>query len=223
MSYVEFADVSKTFAGRVAVAEFSLQIEKAERLILFGPSGCGKTTVLRLIAGLEAPDKGSIQIDGRVVARTGQNLIMPEERNVGMVFQDLALWPHMTVRQNLMFGLNARRVSTREANERIAEILRTVGLESRAAAKPHQLSGGEQQRVALARALVLRPSILLMDEPLSNLDEDRKQTIAKEILDLHKQFGFTLIYVTHDRLEANMLASRICGMREGQVSSFNRK
>jgi ABC-type Fe3+/spermidine/putrescine transport system ATPase subunit len=126
-------------------------------------------------------------------------------------------------RQNLMFGLNARRVSTREANYRIGEILRTVGLESRAAAKPHQLSGGEQQRVALARAPVLRPSILLMDEPLSNLDEDRKQTIAREILDLHKQFGLTLIYVTHDRLEANALASRICGMSEGRLSSFNRK
>jgi iron(III) transport system ATP-binding protein len=223
MSYVEFHDVSKTFGGRMAVAEFSLQIEKAERLVLFGPSGCGKTTVLRLVAGLEVPDKGTIQIDGCVVARMGQNLIMPEERNVGMVFQDLALWPHMTVRQNLMFGLKARRVSPPEANHRVGEILRTVGLESRASAKPHQLSGGEQQRVALARTLVLRPSILLMDEPLSNLDEDRKQTIATEILDLHKQFGFTLIYVTHDRLEADMLASRICGMREGRLTSFNRK
>jgi iron(III) transport system ATP-binding protein len=223
MSYVELDGVSKAFGGRVAVAEFSIQIEEAERLVLFGPSGCGKTTILRLVAGLEAPDKGSIQIDGRVVARTGQNLIMPEERNVGMVFQDLALWPHMTVRQNLMFGLKARRVSTREANDRVGDVLRTVGLESRASAKPHQLSGGEQQRVALARALVLRPSILLMDEPLSNLDEDRKQNIAREILNLHKQFSFTLIYVTHDRLEADMLASRICGMREGRLSSFNRE
>jgi iron(III) transport system ATP-binding protein len=219
MSFVEFDGVAKAFGDRVAVRDLSLQIDRAERLVLFGPSGCGKTTVLRLIAGLESPDEGSIQIDSRLVAEAGRNLIMPEDRNVGMVFQDLALWPHMTVRQNLLFGLNARGVSLRDANDRIGEILRTVGLESRAAAKPHELSGGEQQRVALARTLVLRPSILLMDEPLSNLDEERKRGIAGEILDLHKQFGFTLIYVTHDRLEANMLASRISEMREGRLSS----
>ena len=220
MSFVEFDGVTKAFGDRMAVMEFSLQIQKAERIVLFGPSGCGKTTVLRLIAGLEFPDKGSIQIDNRLVARTGRNLIMPEDRNVGMVFQDLALWPHMTVRQNLIFGLNARGVATREADDRVAEILRSVGLESRAAAKPHQLSGGEQQRVALARALVVRPSILLMDEPLSNLDEERKQKITMEILDLHKQFSFTLVYVTHDRLEAKMLASRICEMQEGRLRSL---
>lgn len=217
MSHIEFDRVSKAFGGRVAIREFSIQIEKGERLVLFGPSGCGKTSVLRLLAGFEVPDKGSIQIGSQVVATAKKNLIMPERRDVGMVFQDLALWPHMTVRQNLMFGLNARRVSRQEAGGRVGEMLRSVGLESRADAMPHELSGGEQQRVAVARALVLRPSILLMDEPLSSLDEERKQTIAKDLLDLHKQFGFTLIYVTHDKTEANMLASRVCGMRDGQL------
>jgi len=135
-----------------------------------------------------------------------------------MVFQDLALWPHMTVQQNLMFGLNARRVQKREAEARVREMLQRVGLEHRVDAKPHQLSGGEQQRVALARALVSRPSILLMDEPLSSLDDERKCTIASDLLGLQSQFGFTLIYVTHDRSEADMLASRVCQLRDGRVA-----
>ncbi len=135
-----------------------------------------------------------------------------------MVFQDLALWPHMTVQQNLMFGLNARRVQKREAETRVREMLRCVGLEHRIDAKPHQLSGGEQQRVALARALVSRPSILLMDEPLSSLDDERKRAIASDLLGLQSHLGFTLIYVTHDRAETNLLASRVCQMRDGRVA-----
>jgi iron(III) transport system ATP-binding protein len=220
MIHVTFDKVSKAFDGRLALAEFSIEIEKGERLVLFGPSGCGKTTILRLLSGLDVPDKGSIRIDGTVVAREGKNLIMPETRNVGMVFQDLALWPHMTVRENLMFGLRARRVSIANADQRIGEMLRSVGLESRAEAMPDQLSGGEQQRVALTRALVLRSPILLMDEPLSSLDDERKQKIVEDLIRLHNQFGFTLVYVTHDKTEANMLASRICVMREGQLSAI---
>ena len=135
-----------------------------------------------------------------------------------MVFQDLALWPHMTVQQNLMFGLTARKVEKRETEVRIREMLRLVDLENRSDAKPHQLSGGEQQRVALARALVSRPSILLMDEPLSSLDDERKRAIASDLLGLQSQFGFTLIYVTHDRSEADMLASRVCQLRDGRVA-----
>jgi iron(III) transport system ATP-binding protein len=133
-----------------------------------------------------------------------------------MVFQDLALWPHMTVQQNLMFGLSARVVLKREADARVLQMLHLVGLEHRTEAKPHQLSGGEQQRVALARALVLRPSILLMDEPLSSLEEERKRAIASDLLDLHCQFGFILIYVTHDQAETDLLASRVCRMRDVQ-------
>ena len=217
MSYIEVDRVSKSFGERVAIDELSLHVEKSERLVLFGPSGCGKTTVLRLLAGLEVPEQGAIRIDGRVVASARKNLVPPEKRNLGMVFQDLALWPHMTVQENLTFGLNARGIQRHEAEIRVREMLPRVGLKHRIDAKPHQLSGGEQQRVALARALVSRPSILLMDEPLSSLDDERKRTIASDLLGLQSQFDFTLIYVTHDRSEADMLASRVCQLRDGRV------
>ncbi len=218
MSYIEVDRVSKIFGERLAINELSLRIERLERLVLFGPSGCGKTTVLRLLAGLEIPERGSIRIDDRLVANAGKNLVPPEKRDVGMVFQDLALWPHMTVQENLTFGLYARGVPKQEAEVRVREILHRVGLEHRIDAKPHQLSGGEQQRVALARALVSRPSILLMDEPLSSLDDERKNMIASDLLSLQGQLGFTLIYVTHDRTEADMLGSRVCQMRDGRVA-----
>ena len=218
MSYIDVDRVSKSFGTRVAINQLSLHIERPERLVLFGPSGCGKTTILRLLAGLEVPEQGSIRIDGRVVASAGKNLVPPERRDLGMVFQDLALWPHMTVQQNLMFGLNARRVQKREAGVRVREMLQRVGLEHRIDAKPHQLSGGEQQRVALARALVSRPSILLMDEPLSSLDDERKDAIVSDLLGLQSQFGFTLVYVTHDRVETGLLASRVCQMRDGRIA-----
>ena len=219
MSYIDVDRVSKSFGTRVAINQLSLHIERPERLVLFGPSGCGKTTVLRLLAGLEVPEQGSIRIDGRVVASAGKNVVPPEKRDLGMVFQDLALWPHMTVQQNLMFGLNARRVQKREAEARVLEMLQRVGLEHRIDAKPYQLSGGEQQRVALARALVSRPSILLMDEPLSSLADERKRTIASDLLGLHSQFGFTLVYVTHDQAETDLLASRVCRMRDVQSAA----
>lgn len=218
MSYIDLDCVSKSFGTRVAINQLSLHIERSERLVLFGPSGCGKTTVLRLLAGLEVPEQGSIRIDGRVVASAGKNLVPPEKRDLGMVFQDLALWPHMTVQQNLMFGLNARGILKREAHIRVREMLHRVGLEHRMDAKPHQLSGGEQQRVALARALVSRPSILLMDEPLSSLDDERKHAIASDLLGIQSQLGFTLIYVTHDRAETDLLASRVCQMHDGHVA-----
>jgi ABC-type Fe3+/spermidine/putrescine transport system ATPase subunit len=218
MNHIELDGVSKRFGDRIVLNDVSLRIEKAERLVLFGPSGSGKTTILRLVAGLEVPDKGEIRIEGQIVASSGKNLAPPEKRNVGMVFQDLALWPHMTVQQNLMFGLTARRIQKHDADVRIHETLHRVGLEHRMQAKPHQLSGGEQQRIALARALVTRPSILLMDEPLSSLEEERKRAIASDLLGLQSQLGFTLIYVTHDRGETDLLASRVCQMRDGRVA-----
>jgi iron(III) transport system ATP-binding protein len=217
MNHIELDRVSKTFGERIVIDDVSLQIQKAERLVLFGPSGSGKTTVLRLIAGLEAPNKGQIRIEDRTVAGPGRNVVPPEKRDVGMVFQDLALWPHMTAQQNLMFGLDARSVPKREANLRVREMLQRVGLEHRMDSRPHQLSGGEQQRIALARALVTQPSILLMDEPLSSLDDERKQAIASDLLGLHNQFGFTLLYVTHDQAETDLLASRVCRMRDLQL------
>jgi iron(III) transport system ATP-binding protein len=218
VSYIEVDRVSKSFGKRVVINELSLHIERSERLVLFGPSGCGKTTVLRLLAGLEIPDQGSIRIDGRLVASAGTNLVPPERRDLGMVFQDLALWPHMTVQENLTFGLSARGVQKHEAKVRVREMLHRVGLEHRMDAKPNQLSGGEQQRVALARALVPKPSILLMDEPLSSLDDERKRSIASNLLGLESQLGFTLIYVTHDRAETDLLASRVCQMRDGHIA-----
>jgi iron(III) transport system ATP-binding protein len=217
VNYIDIDRVSKSFGARLVIDQLSLHIERSERLVLFGPSGCGKTTVLRLLAGLEVPDEGEIRIDGRVVANAGKSLVPPEKRDLGMVFQDLALWPHMTLRQNLAFGLSARGVPKSEAHVRVRELLERVGLEHRIDAKPYQLSGGEQQRVALARALVSRPSILLMDEPLSSLDDERKRTIASDLLGFQSEFGFTLIYVTHDRDEVDMLASRVCQLRYGRV------
>jgi iron(III) transport system ATP-binding protein len=218
MNHIELDRVSKTFGERIILDDLSLRIQKAERLVVFGPSGCGKTTVLRLVAGLEVPDKGEIRIADRVIADPGRNLIPPEKRDVGMVFQDLALWPHMTVQQNLMFGLDARSVPKREANLRVREMLQRVGLEHRMDARPHQLSGGEQQRVALARALVTHPSILLMDEPLASLDDERKRAIVSDLLGLQGRLGFTLIYVTHDRVETELLRSRVYQMRGGRLA-----
>ena len=217
MSFIVLERISKSFGKRVVVNDLSLRIDKAERLVLFGPSGCGKTTVLRLVAGLETPDRGTIELRGRIVASSGKIIAPPEERSVGMVFQDLALWPHMSVRGNLMFGLRGRGISQTEADVRVHDMLHRVRLETRVHEKPHELSGGEQQRVALARALVMQPSILLMDEPLSNLDQSLKEAIIADLLRLHAQIGFTLVYVTHDRAEANALASKTLLMSEGQL------
>lgn len=218
MSFIVLDRLSKSFGNRVVVNDLSLSIDQAERLVLFGPSGCGKTTVLRLLAGLETPDQGTIELRGRIVASSGKIFVPPEERNVGMVFQDLALWPHMTVRGNLMFGLKCRGIAQSEADARIRDLLHRVHLETRIHAKTHELSGGEQQRVALARALVMQPSLLLMDEPLSNLDQSLKEAIISDLLGLHAQFGFTLVYVTHDRAEANALASKTLLMSEGRLA-----
>ena len=219
MSAVEFDTVSKSFGQRVVVDEFTLQIQAGERVVLFGPSGCGKTTVLRLLAGLAVPDKGSIEINGLVVAANGRSLIEPEERNVGMVFQDLALWPHLSVRDNLDFGLKARRIPKEIRKERIEKLLSLVGLSSFFQAKPHHLSGGEQQRVALARALVIEPTLVLMDEPLSGLDDSRRLELVRTLVQLHSQLGFTLLYVTHSREEASLLGNRTVFMDAGRIVS----
>src|SRR5215210_4520535 len=214
---IELIGVSKRFGSRTALRPVSIKIDGGSRIVLFGPSGCGKSTVLRLIAGLLTPDTGVVSIDGQVVARDGTNLIEPENRNVGMVFQDLALWPHMTVRGNVDFGLKARQVQAEERTHRIAETLELVGLKERMNSRPHELSGGEQQRLALARALVLQPNILLMDEPLSSLDEDRRDQLCSEVVRLQEQFLWTLVYVTHNRAEAAQVSHQIIRLREGEV------
>jgi iron(III) transport system ATP-binding protein len=217
MSAVEFRQVWASYRGKPVVRDFSLGVETGERLVLLGPSGCGKTTVLRLAAGFLAPERGTVLLNGAVAAEDGRLDLEPEQRGLGMVFQDLALWPHLTVHGNLEFGLKARGVVRAEREWRIRETLRLVRLESRPDARPDELSGGEQQRVALARALVTEPRLLLMDEPLSSLDFELGLELRREILALQAALGFTLLYVTHNLDEAFAIAQRIVVMRAGAI------
>ncbi len=217
MGLIAFESVSKSYNTRSVIEDFYLEIGKKERLVILGPSGCGKTTVLRLLAGFIAPDAGRIVIDEEVVAANGKNLREPEERNLGMVFQDLALWPHLSVKGNLEFGLKARGIPEKERKQRIAEVLQLVRLGGLIDAKVTELSGGEQQRIALARALVLHPKILLMDEPLSSLDFELNLQLRKEIVRLQSELGFTLVYVTHNLEEAFDLSTRIVVMKHGKI------
>ncbi|MDE2484515.1 MAG: ABC transporter ATP-binding protein [candidate division NC10 bacterium] len=217
MTFLKITSVTKSYNGRSVLHDFSLEIEKGERLVILGPSGCGKTTVLRLLAGFIAPDSGSISIEGDLVAADGKTIKGPEARNFGMVFQDLALWPHLSVKGNLEFGLKAKNIIKEKREQLISEMLDLVQLSEYIHAKPGELSGGQQQRVALARALVLHPKALLMDEPLSSLDVDLNERIRKEILRLHNTLGFTLIYVTHDREEALDIGTRVLIMEKGRI------
>lgn len=220
MALIVLSSVSKAYASRIVLHDFSLIVERGERVAILGPSGCGKTTVLRLLAGFIAPDTGTIAIDGELVAAGGQILQEPERRHVGMVFQDLALWPHLTVEGNVEFGLRAQGIPKRERATRITEILNAVEMTAYRHTRPGQLSGGQQQRVALARALVLQPKALLMDEPLSNLDEELNKHLRQELLRLHAQLGFTLLYVTHDGAEATEIGTRIIRMRQGRIEQI---
>jgi ABC-type Fe3+/spermidine/putrescine transport system ATPase subunit len=220
MSLVEFDCVSKSYNGRSVLEDFSLVVEERERLVLLGPSGCGKTTLLRLLAGFIAPDSGRILLAGKQVSVEGKILRQPEDRQIGMVFQDLALWPHMTVRENIEFGLKARRLPAKEREGRVGEVLGLVQLEPFVSSKPSELSGGQQQRVALARALALHPRILLMDEPLSSLHYELVVELRGEILRLHEVIGFTLIYVTHNYDEAFAISSRVAVMNHGRIEAL---
>jgi len=217
MSTVEFRAVAKVYRDRRVIDALSFMIEAGERVVLFGPSGCGKSTTLTLIAGLVAPDAGEIRLDGKVVSTAGRIHAAPQSRGVGMVFQDLALWPHMSVAENIGFGLRARRVAAAECRRRIDDIANLVGLGDYLHVRPGELSGGEQQRVALARALVLKPQLLLMDEPLSNLDAALGRRLRAEILRLHAELGFTLVYVTHSQEEAQEIGTRTIELGEGQL------
>jgi ABC-type Fe3+/spermidine/putrescine transport system ATPase subunit len=216
MTVIEFKSVTKKYGDTEVLDNLSIKTDRGERVVILGPSGCGKTTILRLIAGFSAPDAGTITINGQMVAADGRILVQPEKRNIGMVFQDLALWPHLTVRGNIEFGLKAKKMEKNIRRDKIRRILTLVGLENSAEKKPAQLSGGQQQRAALARALVLEPEILLMDEPLSSLDAELNRRLRNEIVRLHQKLGFTLLYVTHSRKEALDIATRIIILQEGK-------
>ncbi len=219
MSFLEIRALTKQYGTRTVVSAVDLTLEKGEILSLLGPSGCGKTTILRMIAGLITPNSGYIQVDNRVFYDNGRQ--MPtEERQLGMVFQDLALWPHMTVAQNIGFGLKLRRQSAKLIAERVDELLTLVNLPGFGSRYPYQLSGGQQQRVAVARALVPSPTILLLDEPLSSLDTNLRATMREELVQLFKRLKITAINVTHDQDEATVMSDRIMVLRDGHIQQI---
>lgn len=218
MELVDLRCVTKAFGEVVAVDRLSLSIEGGEFVALLGPSGCGKTTTLRMIAGLETPDKGEIRLAGkRVFSAEERVLVPPQKRNVGMVFQSYALWPHMTVFENVAFGLRVQRKPRDVIRREVRTALAYMQLEDLERRYPHELSGGQQQRVALARMIVARPAVFLMDEPLSNLDAKLRTEMRAEIKRLHRDLSATTVYVTHDQLEALTLASRIVVMKDGTI------
>lgn len=217
---IQIKNLSKHYKGFVsgltkAVDDISLTINAGDLFFLLGPSGCGKTTLLRMIAGFIEPTSGSILFNGRDVARTP-----PAKRNTGMVFQSYALWPHMSVAQNVAFGLSVRKVPKAEREQRVMEALRAVRMDQYAKRKPNQLSGGQQQRVALARALVVRPEVLLLDEPLSNLDAKLRLEMRHEIKRICKESGLTTVYVTHDQKEALSMADNIAVLDMGIIAQI---
>jgi sn-glycerol 3-phosphate transport system ATP-binding protein len=212
MSEIVLDGVSKHYGAVRAVDGVSLRADSGKFLVLLGPSGCGKSTVLRLIAGLEEPSEGRILIGGCDVTR-----LNPDQRRVSMVFQSYALFPHLSVAENIVFGLKVRRTPAAERAQRLSRVAAQVGLSEQLARKPSQLSGGQRQRVALARAIVAENRICLMDEPLSNLDAQLRHGMRVEIRALQQRLGMTVVYVTHDQVEAMSMADRVILMREGRV------
>jgi len=213
---VGLEEVTKRFGATRAVEDVSLAIADGEFFALLGPSGCGKTTLLRLVAGFEAPDEGVLKLGEEIVARAGWAL-PPERRRIGMVFQSYALWPHMSVADNVAFALRVRRVPSAERRRRVERALELVGLAAMAKRRPHDLSGGQRQRVALARCFAMQPAVVLLDEPLANLDVHLREAMQLEFARFHREIGATFIYVTHDQAEAMALADRVAVMDSGCV------
>ncbi|AGN84142.1 MULTISPECIES: ABC transporter ATP-binding protein [Enterobacteriaceae] len=215
---IRLQGVSYAFGAHTVLNHIDLHIQPGSIVALLGPSGCGKSTLLRLLAGLSEPAEGEIWFGDRLVAKAGWTL-PPEARDIGMVFQDYALWPHMSVAQNVAFPLKMRNVPRAEREQRVSQALERVGLAEFAGRKPAGLSGGQQQRVALARAIVAEPGVLLFDEPLSNLDTALRESLCLEMARLLRQLGTTAVYVTHDHREAQLLADRIVHLASGTVES----
>ena len=223
MSKIQIRDLSKRYEGQgselAAVSDLNLEIGDNQFITLLGPSGCGKTTTLRLIAGYMKPDVGTIHVDGRLLSSQDE-LVPPENRGMGMVFQNYAVWPHKTVFENVVFGLRIRKVPAAEARELVDKALNLVTLTGLATRYPNELSGGQQQRVALARSLVVEPKILLLDEPLSNLDAKLRERMRSELKQLQRRTGITFVYVTHDQAEALALSGRIAVIHGGRLQQF---
>jgi len=213
---VSLRGLTKRFAESAAVHDLNLEIADGELVSLLGPSGCGKTTTLRLVAGFLQPEEGEIQVNHAVISSPSL-VVPPERRNMSMIFQSYAVWPHMTVFQNVAYGLKLKKLSGGEIGKKVDRILRLVHLETLVDRYPAELSGGQQQRVALARALVVEPQILLLDEPLSNLDANLREEMRFEIRRLHEEFRITTIYVTHDQAEAMVTSDRIAVMHQGKI------
>ncbi len=219
--YLTLTDVTKTFPGRsgdndvTAVDKVTLNIAKGELVTLLGPSGCGKTTTLRMIAGFEFPSEGDIHLDGKEI-----NKLPPHKRDMSMVFQSYAIFPHLTVYENVAYGLKVARLPKKEIKERVAKTLELVELSGYENRAPNQLSGGQQQRVALARALIMEPKVLLMDEPLSNLDAKLREQMRNEIRRIQQMINITSVYVTHDQVEAMTISDRVVIMNEGRIEQI---
>src|SRR5581483_5164063 len=212
--------VSKMLGNRAILSDLDLDVAAGEVVSLLGASGSGKTTLLRMIAGLHDPDRGQIVLDGKVIWSPSV-AVPPERRRIGMVFQDYALWPHMTVAENLGFGLKAQGVTAAEIAKRLAHALEVARLSALRDRYPAELSGGQQQRVAIARCLAARPALMLFDEPLSNLDAALREDLRVEMMELVRREGITAIYVTHDQAEAMAVSDRIAIMRDGRVAQFD--
>jgi iron(III) transport system ATP-binding protein len=224
MSSLKLKSLAKNFGEKQVIAPLDLEVPNGAFVALLGPSGCGKTTLLRMVAGLETPSSGEIWLgDEKVFSASGKPLnVAPEDRGLGMVFQSYAVWPHMTVEQNVSYPLRVRarkiRKSAEERQRAVSKALSLVHLEELRARYPHQLSGGQQQRVALARGLVMEPPVLLLDEPLSNLDAKLRAEMRREIRDLHRKLGFTILYVTHDQREAFEMSTHVVVLHEGKIA-----
>ena len=215
MAFLEFVDIDKSFGNNKVISKFNLKVEKGKFLVLLGPSGCGKSTLLRMIAGLEKIDKGKIVLENNLL-----NDLLPSKRQIAMVFQSYALYPHMNVFQNISFGLTAEKIEKSKIKQKVLEASKILKIEELLDRKPKELSGGQRQRVAIGRAITRNPKLFLFDEPLSNLDAALRSEMRVEISKLHKKLRSNIVYVTHDQIEAMTLADKIVIMNKGKIEQF---